>query len=529
MRAFFIALVGLALVERLRGAPADGEPAFSRRARSRADPRERTTTPPATTNAPRRGARLCRTSRASGAPAAPDHEACALDRARAARAPSGQTGKASLRLRRHRGRTEMMRTMSALGRALGIAALLAVASVPGAARSAEAQFPDPLVVAQGVDMQTGDPHRTTLTHAVNVLANIYDTLIGRDASLALRPGLAIAWRAVDATTWEFKLRQGVKFHNGEPFNAQAVKFSFERMLDPKTKWPGAGALQPIKSVTVVDDSTVRFTTERPWPLMPRYLGYYGMIVPPALAQSGEEALIRQPVGTGPYKFVRWVKDDRVELEANADYWGGKPRINRVTFRAIPSESSRLAELLAGSVHLMNLVPPELFKPIQDSSRAKLVEGAQPERVLRHREPGQHREGQTAGGSARAAGAEPRDRPAGHPVEHHAQRGEVGPDRVHRGDARVRRVHPAVRLRSRARQGAPARGGLPERVRLLHLDDQRGLPRRPRHHAGPGRPAHPRGRAHQGQRHRVRRPAQDRAGPPADRRRVVHAVHRLLRA
>ena len=258
---------------------------------------------------------------------------------------------------------------------LTVATLLFTACGLGLVASAEAQTPDPLVVAQGVDMQTGDPHRTTATHAVNVLANIYDTLVGRDANLALRPGLAVAWRAVDATTWEFKLRQGVKFHNGEPFNAQAVKFSFDRMLDPKTKWPGAGALKPIKSVTVVDDATVRFTTERPWPLMPRYLGYYGMIVPPGLvAQGGDEALIRHPVGTGAYKFVRWVKDDRVELEANADFWGGKPRIGRVTFRAIPSESSRLAELLAGSVHVMNLVPPELFKPIQDSPRAKLVEG-----------------------------------------------------------------------------------------------------------------------------------------------------------
>ena len=131
----------------------------------------------------------------------------------------------------------------------------------------------------------------------------------------------------------------------------------------------------IKSVTVVDDATVRFATERPWPLLPRYLGYYGMIVPPGLTAR---AATRPSSGTRwepePYRFVRWVRDDRVELEANPDYWGGKPRIGRVIFRAIPYESSRLAELLAGSVHLINLVPPELFKPIQDSSRAKLVEG-----------------------------------------------------------------------------------------------------------------------------------------------------------
>jgi peptide/nickel transport system substrate-binding protein len=263
----------------------------------------------------------------------------------------------------------MMRTVSTLG----VLALL-VGTFAGAVPSAHAQAPDTLVVAQGVDMQTGDPHKTTLTHAVNVLVNFYDTLVGRDANLALKPGLALSWRAIDPTTWEFKLRQGVKFHNGEPFNAQAVKFSFDRMLDPKTKWPGAAALRLVKSVSVVDDATVRIATERPWPLLPRYLGYYGMIVPPTLTQSSEDALVRHPVGTGAYKFVRWVKDDRVELEANPDYWGGKPRISRVTFRAIPNESARLAELLAGSVHLINTVPPELFKPIQDSQKAKLVEG-----------------------------------------------------------------------------------------------------------------------------------------------------------
>ena len=167
----------------------------------------------------------------------------------------------------------MMRTILRLG----VPALLVVASF-SAAVLAQAQGPDTLVVAQGVDMQTGDPHKTTLTHAVNVLVNFYDTLIARDANLALKPGLAQSWRAVDPTTWEFKLRQGVKFHNGEPFNAQAVKFSFDRMLDPKTKWPGAAALRLVKSVSVVDDATVRIATERPWPLLPRYLGYYGPFV-----------------------------------------------------------------------------------------------------------------------------------------------------------------------------------------------------------------------------------------------------------
>ena len=100
-----------------------------------------------------------------------------------------------------------------------------------------------------------------------------------------------------------------------------------------------------------------------------------MIVPPGyLKQNGDDALVRRPVGTGPYRFVRWVKDDRVELEANPDYWGGRPKINRVVIRVIPTDAPRVAELLAGSVQLINLIPPELFSPVQISSKTKLVVG-----------------------------------------------------------------------------------------------------------------------------------------------------------
>jgi len=245
----------------------------------------------------------------------------------------------------------------------------------GSAAATQAQTSRILVVAQSADIATGDPAKNTGLATIAVLANIYDTLVHRDAALKLKPGLALSWRAVDPTAWEFKLRKGVKFHDGEPFNADAVKFSFDRMLDPKTHWPGAGALQLIKAVTVVDDGTVRFTTSQPWPDMPRFLGYYGMIVPPGyLKHNGEDALVRHAVGTGPYRFVRWVQDDRVEVEANQDYWGGRPEIGRVVFRVIPTDAPRVAELLAGSVQLANLLPPELFSPLQISSKTKLVIG-----------------------------------------------------------------------------------------------------------------------------------------------------------
>ncbi len=262
----------------------------------------------------------------------------------------------------------------------GVMLVLAV----GSEAPTQAQTSRALVVAQSADMVTGDPAKNTGLATIAVLANIYDTLVRRDAALSLKPGLALSWRPVDATTWEFKLRKGVKFHDGEPFNADVVKFSFDRMLDPKTHWPGAGSLQLIKAVTVVDEGTVRFATSQPWPDMPRFLGYYGMIVPPGyLKQNGEDALVRHAVGTGPYRFVRWVKDDRVELEANPDYWGGRPKISRVVFRVIPTDAPRVAEMLAGSVQLANLLPPELFNPLQVSSKTKPLNGQTQKVFLLH--------------------------------------------------------------------------------------------------------------------------------------------------
>ncbi len=257
------------------------------------------------------------------------------------------------------------------------AALLGLTIAGGRVRLAEAdaQAPDTLVVAQGSDIVTGDPAKSTALATVAVLCNMYDTLIRRDADLKLHPGLALSWRAVEPTTWEFKLRSGVKFHNGEPFNAAAVKFSFDRMLDPETHWPGAGDLRLIKAMAVVDPDTIRIHTSQPWPELPRFLGYYGMIVPPEyLKQHGPDALVRHPVGTGPYRFVEWIKDDHVTLEANATYWAGMPRIRRVVIRVVPTDAARIAGLLAGSVELANLLPPDLFSAVKTSPKTKLVVG-----------------------------------------------------------------------------------------------------------------------------------------------------------
>ncbi|HLN11745.1 MAG TPA: ABC transporter substrate-binding protein [bacterium] len=246
----------------------------------------------------------------------------------------------------------------------------------GGAALATAQTPNSLVIGESEDIHSGDPYKTGSILSYSMLINIYDPLVGTDVNLRPVPGLAVSWQVVGPMTWEFKLRHGVKFQDGETFDANAVKFSLDRARDPKTKWEAASALSPIDSVEVVDDSTVRIHTKYTWPLLPQYLAHYGWMEPPQyVQQNGEDALGRHPVGTGPYRFVNHMVDDHIEIEANPDYWGGKPKIDHVTFRAIPSEASRLAELLAGSVDLINLIPPSEFDPIRHNAKLKLVSGA----------------------------------------------------------------------------------------------------------------------------------------------------------
>jgi len=273
---------------------------------------------------------------------------------------------------RGRGRATGWRSL-AIGCVVGV--LVGSAGVAGgmaaAARTA-------VVIAQGADITGGDPYKTTSTYDFNVISNIYETLITRDAGLHLKPGLAVSWRALDPTTWEFKLRPGVRFQDGEPLTAQVVKFSIDRALDPRLHWSRALWYPPISAVSVVDPATVRIVTKVPMSATNflQRMAVNSWIVPPGyLAKNGDDALVQRPIGTGPYKLAQWVRDDHVELVANPDYWGGRPKIDDIIFRAIPNDSSRLAELLAGSVDMINLIPPSLFPPVQRAPRAKLVQGA----------------------------------------------------------------------------------------------------------------------------------------------------------
>jgi peptide/nickel transport system substrate-binding protein len=206
------------------------------------------------------------------------------------------------------------------------------------------------------------------------LEHMYDRLLDRDPkTLKPKPMLATGFKIVNDTTWEFTLRQGVKFHNGEPFNAQSVKATLEYIQSPASKSHYNAYWKAVKEVQIVNDHTVRFVTDKPWPALIDRASLTDFLVLPAkaLKDLGPEKLAQSPIGTGPFRFVEWKRDERLVMERNPDYWGGPAEISRVTFRFIPEFSARLAAMLSGEIDIMKDVPPHVVDAVDRSGRAKV--------------------------------------------------------------------------------------------------------------------------------------------------------------
>ena len=217
-----------------------------------------------------------------------------------------------------------------------------------------------VVIAQGVDPSTLDTMNQQETPASVVAKHIYDTLVERDASTKLVPALAAEMpKLLSPQVWEVKLRKGVKFHNGEEFNADSVKFSLERAKDPKMR--AASNFRPIDRVEVVDPYTVRVHTSKPWPTFVTALNHPQAAMYPPKEYAGKEsaAISKNPIGTGPYKYVRWAKDEEIVLEADPNHWRGAPKIKTVVFRPIPDDAVRVAALQNGEIDVAVNIPPHL--------------------------------------------------------------------------------------------------------------------------------------------------------------------------
>lgn len=218
-----------------------------------------------------------------------------------------------------------------------------------------------IAIAIGSEPSTLDPQLRDDGGERQVNDNIYEALMARTASGELVPWLAAeAPTLVDATTWEFKLREGITFHNGEAFNADAVVASVTRIIDPANNSEQMGYFGTITGATKVDDLTVRITTSGPDPILPSRMYWMKMVAPTHAASA---AIADAPVGTGPYRFEAWNRGTDLKLVRNEAYWGSEPQIDEVTFRFIPESGTRLSGLVAGEFDVITNLLPEFTSAV----------------------------------------------------------------------------------------------------------------------------------------------------------------------
>ncbi len=247
-----------------------------------------------------------------------------------------------------------MKTTSKIG-LKGLKAALLAAPIMAVAGMASAQE---LRIGISAELSALDPHYHNLTPNNMMARHIYEPLVGQDEKQALKPLLAESWKAIDDTTWEFKLRKNVKFHDGSPFTADDVIATFQRAPNVPKSPSSFNAYVRGKELTKVDDHTIRIKTATPAPLVPTDLSTFGVISAKCKDTTTEEFNLGKCAagGTGAYKQSEYVAGDRVVLTPNENYWGGKEPWSKVTFKMITSSPTRVAALLAGDVDVIENVP-----------------------------------------------------------------------------------------------------------------------------------------------------------------------------
>ncbi len=212
-----------------------------------------------------------------------------------------------------------------------------------------------VVVAFGALSKTLDPQLHYVRTAFSICRHIFDPLVMRDENMKIVPVLMTRWERLDPLSLKIWLRKGITFHNGEPFDARAVKFTLERYIDPNMQSGQKFFLRELDRVEIIDDYTAIIRTKAPKaPLLP----YLCMIdIAPPKAASHVDQFGVNPIGTGPYKFVKFIPNDRVVVVANEDYWGKPPTFKKITFRMLKEDATRVSALLAHEVHVIKNLPP----------------------------------------------------------------------------------------------------------------------------------------------------------------------------
>ena len=253
--------------------------------------------------------------------------------------------------------------------------------------SAMAQTPPGvLIVGQTAEPKSLDPATVTAVNDFRILVNLYDGLVRyKDGSLQVEPALATSWNiSHDGRVYTFQLRRGVQFHDGTPFNAQAVKFNFERMLDEHNPYHDTGPFplsfffSEIDKIETPNSHEVVFHLKHPYAPFLSNLAYpTGLIISPAAVKKYGKDVGRHPDGTGSFRFNEWVSNTKVVLTANPDYWGGKPKLKAVVFRPITDANTRLAEMLSGGLDVMVNIPADSIKSFRNDPRFTLLQQVGP--------------------------------------------------------------------------------------------------------------------------------------------------------
>lgn len=235
-----------------------------------------------------------------------------------------------------------------------------------------------LIFGRGGDSVALDPGMVTDGESLNVTDHLFDNLVTyKEGTTELIPALAKSWKvSADGLVYTFSLREGVKFHDGESFDAASVVFTFMRQKDknhpaykygaPYVYFESLGLNELIKQVKALDPLTVEFTLNRKDATFLACLGMQAFgIVSPKAVLAKKEQFSRQPIGTGPYKFVNWIKNQKIVLQSNEQYWGEKPYLQKVIFKSVPDNGTRLLEMMAGKIHVMDNPNPDDVKTLKE--------------------------------------------------------------------------------------------------------------------------------------------------------------------
>jgi peptide/nickel transport system substrate-binding protein len=260
--------------------------------------------------------------------------------------------------------------------------LVRVLALVGAAALAALSPPAPVASASGLtvtdaaDITSLDPHRGVNGPTISLINHIYEPLVLRTRE-GLRPVLATRWEvSADGRTYTFFLREGVKFHDGTPFDASAVKVNFDRVISAPMKGTiGNNYLNMIKETVVVNPTTVRIVLDKPFGAFLAHLGHPSvghLASPAAVEKQGWDAMTHRPVGTGPFRFVEWARGERVVLQRFDGYWGPKPQIERLVYRHVGEAATRVAMVETGEAQLALNVPVEDVARLERNDKLQIV-------------------------------------------------------------------------------------------------------------------------------------------------------------